>query len=316
MLSEGIFWDFELNELSDSLLEYYGFNSSLIAERVPSFGEQGYLTVTAASELGLIKGIPVTYRAGDQPNNAFSLKALNPGEVAATAGTSGVIYAVTDKIGFDPKSRVNTFVHVNHNSRSPRYGVLLCINGTGILNSWLKSQVGNPDYRDMNQMARKIPIGSEELSILPFGNGAERVLENRNIGAVISGLNFNRHHQGHLFRAAQEGIVFALHYGLEIMGMMDVPLKIVRAGLANMFLSDVFREAFVNTTGTILELYNTDGAQGAARAAGIGAGLYKDYDEAFRGLSIKHTLEPEKEKSEKYQNKYMNWLKLLTKNLS
>jgi xylulokinase len=287
-----------------------------LPEIVPTFGEQGRLTPSAAAELGLAGGIPVTYRAGDQPNNAFSLKAVEPGEIAATAGTSGVIYAVTDKAKYDKKSRVNTFVHVNHAPGSSRYGVLLCVNGTGILNSWLKHQVGQLDYPEMNRLASAIPIGSEGLMILPFGNGAERVLENRNTGAGFSGLDFNRHTRGHLFRAAQEGIVYAMRYGFDIMNQMKIQVSIIRAGFANMFLSEVFREVFVNTTGTVLELYNTDGSQGAARAAGIGIKYFRDYAEAFRGLAIRQTIEPEEEKMEKYQLEYNRWLKVLTDKLS
>jgi xylulokinase len=315
-LSEGIFWDFRKGSISDMILDEYGLDQSLVPEIVPSFGEQGALTASAAAELGLAEGIPVSYRAGDQPNNAFSLKAIEPGEIAATAGTSGVIYAVTDQAGYDPQSRVNTFVHVNHAPGSSRYGVLLCINGTGILNSWLKSQVGDLDYPEMNRLAASVPIGSEGLRFLPFGNGAERVLENRNTGAGISGLDFNRHRREHLFRAAQEGIVYAMKYGFDIMSQMGVQVRIIRAGFANMFLSDIFREAFVNTTRTVLELYNTDGAQGAARAAGIGIQYYKNYEEAFRSLAIRQTIEPEEEKMEKYQHEYNQWLKVLTDKLS
>ncbi len=315
-LSEGIFWDYPANEISQMVLDFNGFDASLVPSLVPTFGEQGFLTSRAANELGLQEGIPVTYRAGDQPNNAFSLKVMEPGEIAATAGTSGVIYAITDKANFDPRSRVNTFVHVNHTYRMPRYGVLLCVNGTGILNSWLKNQMGNIDYEGMNQQAGEVPIGSEGLRILPFGNGAERILENRDLGALITGLDFNRHHKGHLFRSAQEGIVFALKYGFDIMSQMEVPMRIVRAGAANMFLSGVFREAFVNTTQTVLELYNTDGAQGAARAAGIGAKIYQVYAEAFRGLTIQKILEPDMKKVEKYQNEYNQWLNSLLNNLS
>jgi xylulokinase len=315
-LSEGIFWDYPLNEISQMVMEHYGFDNSLVPGIVPSFGEQGFLTSSAARELGLKEGIPVSYRAGDQPNNAFSLKALDPGEIAATAGTSGVIYAITENTNYDLKSRVNTFVHINHSKESPRYGVLLCVNGTGILNSWLRAQVGNMSYEEMNRLAGAVPIGSEGLRILPFGNGAERILENRDPGAAISGLDFNRHRQGHLFRSAQEGIVFALKYGFGIMSQMDVPMRIVRAGVANMFLSEVFQEAFVNTTQTVLELYNTDGAQGAARAAGIGARIFQDHTEAFRGLSIQKTLEPLKEKVEKYQEEYNQWLNILMNNIS
>lgn len=315
-LSEGIFWDYPAGEISQMIMDHYGFSNSMIPDLVPSFGDQGFLTSRAAEELGLKEGIPVSYRAGDQPNNAFSLKVMDPGEVAATAGTSGVIYAITQKAGYDRKSRVNTFVHVNHSPQSSRYGVLLCVNGTGILNSWLKYQVAGMEYEEMNQQAGTISIGSEGLKVLPFGNGAERILENRDLGAVVSGLDFNRHRKGHLFRAAQEGIVFALRYGFDIMSQMDVPAQIVRAGVANMFLSEVFREAFVNTTQTVLELYNTDGAQGAARAAGIGAGIYNNQEEAYTGLTIQKTLEPDQDLVEKYQEEYNQWLNILLNNLS
>jgi len=315
-LSEGVFWDYSAGEISYTLLDHYGFSGSMIPDLVPSFGDQGFMTDKAAEELGLKAGIPVSYRAGDQPNNAFSLKAMMPGEVAATAGTSGVIYAITDKAGFDRRSRVNTFVHVNHSPETPRYGVLLCVNGTGILNSWLKNQMAGMEYEEMNAAAGTIPIGSEGLKVLPFGNGAERILENRDLGAVVSSLDFNRHQKAHLFRAAQEGIVFALRYGFDIMNQMDVPAKIVRAGTANMFLSQVFRETFVNTTQTVLELYNTDGAQGAARAAGIGAGIYQNLEEAYTGLTIQNTMEPDRDQAGKYQDEYNRWLNLLLNNLS
>lgn len=314
-LSEGILWNFRDNSLSERILNAMGLDNSLVPPLVPTFSEQGDLNRRSAEELGIEKGVPVCYRAGDQPNNAFSLRVLNPGEAAATAGTSGVIYGITDRTDYDPESRVNTFVHVNHTSTSARYGVLLCINGTGILNSWLKNVTGDPDYPSMNMLASRIPPGSDGVRVLPFGNGAERVLSNRDPGAVIAGINFNRHRKAHILRAAQEGIVFALNYGFEVMKQMKMYPAVVRAGEANMFLSPVFREIFANTTGTVVELYNTDGAQGAARAAGVGAGIYKDFNQAFTGLDLRQTIEPQQEKMEIYQDIYQQWLKLLKNNI-
>jgi xylulokinase len=310
-LSEGIMWDFKNRQLATRLLEYYGFREAVVAPLVPTFGEQGFLTAAAALELGLEKGTPISYRAGDQPNNAFSLNVLNVGEVAATAGTSGVVYGISDQKTFDPKSRVNTFVHVNDSVAAARHGVLLCINGTGILNSWLRRMMGAWTYEQMNTEGSKTPIGAEGLVYLPFGNGAERVLENRQMGAQMMGLNFNTHHQGHLCRAAQEGIVYALNYGFEIMKTLGVSAQTVRAGLANMFLSPLFREAFANTTGAMLELYNTDGAVGAARGAGIGIGFYKNFDEAFVGLARLAVVEPQAALQAAYTEGYQNWLSKL-----
>ena len=159
-LSEGVFWDFQENKVSDELMSYYGFDNSLIPEIRPTFGLQGEVMASVASELGLKKGTPVTYRAGDQPNNALSLNVLNPGEIASTGGTSGVVYGVNDKVNYDPYSRVNTFAHVNHDVKDPRLGVLLCINGVGILNSWIKRNVASEctSYPALNELAATVPI--------------------------------------------------------------------------------------------------------------------------------------------------------------
>jgi len=274
---------------------------------------QGELTRAAGAELGLAAGTPVSYRGGDQPNNALSLSVLKPGEVAVTAGTSGVVYGVTDQSNYDPKSRVNIFVHVNHTAKKPRYGVLLCLNGTGILNSWLKHNVAGEelDYPQMDDLAATVPVGSEGLVILPYGNGAERTLENRNIGASVHGWNFNIHKKTHFLRAAQEGIVFALNHGLEIMREMGTKLKTVKAGNANMFLSPLFAEAFATITGATVELYSTDGSQGAARGAGIGAGLYKGPQDAFVGLEPVRKVQPNKKLTKAYQGAYENWQTVL-----
>ncbi len=310
-LSEGIFWDYQANSVSQKLLDNLEIDRSVLSSIVDVFSVQGVLNKAASEELGLPAGIKISYRAGDQPNNAFSLNVLNPGETAATAGTSGVIYSVTDKNSYDLKSRVNAFIHVNSKAHEIRNGILLCINGTGILNSWLrKNTVGNGSalsYEQINAIASQSPIGSEGVSVLPFGNGAERILENKDIAASFYGLNFNRHNQAHLFRAAQEGIVFALNYGFEILQSMGLKSQVIRAGHANMFLSPLFREAFVNTTGVRLERYDTDGAKGAALGAGIGAGEYTSFEEAFKGLKRIGSEEPDAHLREQYLNAYEVW---------
>lgn len=305
-LSEGIFWDFAEQKVSQALLDYYGFDNSFIPEIVGTFAPQSQLSASAAVELGLKAGIPIAYRAGDQPNNAFSLNVLNPGEVATTAGTSGVVYGINAQPTADPLSRVNSFAHVNSTPEAQRNGVLLCVNGTGILNSWVRRFAGGISYDEMNQQAAQTPIGAEGLTFLPFGNGAERVLENRLVGGHLQGLNFNTHTSAHVFRAAQEGIVFALNYGLQVMRQMGVETQTVRAGHANLFLSPLFREAFANTTGATIELYDTDGAQGAARAAGIGVGVY-DVKSAFEGLTKMATFEPTDELRASYGECYALW---------
>ncbi|MCW3467472.1 xylulokinase [Chitinophaga nivalis] len=310
-LSEGICWDYLHQQVAHPLLHYFQIDEQLLSPIVPTFGIQGYVTATAAAALGLAPGTPVTYRAGDQPNNAFSLQVMQPGEAAATAGTSGVVYAVHDKNTTDPQSRVNTFVHVNNDITHTRNGVLMCLNGTGIANSWLKNILGDVTYPAMNDIAAAAPPGAGGIQLFPFGNGAERILGNKSIGATVSGLDFNRHNRAHLLRAVQEGIAFGLHYGMGIMREMGLDIHRVRAGHANMFLSPLFCEVFANTTGVSIELFNTDGAQGAARGAAIGAGNITP-EQAFRGMHRKAVVEPVAALQAQYRDIYGNWLQRLS----
>lgn len=313
-LSEGIFWDFKKEKISKDVLDYYDFDKSIIPSIQPVFAPHGALRETIASALSLKAGIPVTYKAGDQPNNALSLNVLEPGEVAATAGTSGVIYGVSDELTFDQESRVNTFAHVNYRDDKKRLGVLLCINGTGILNRWVKNVfTADFSYAEMNRRAHQIPVGSDGLRVLPFGNGAERMLNNRIIGVHFQNIDLNLHTQAHLFRAAQEGIACAFRYGLDIMRENGMNPQVIRAGKANLFLSDLFTEAFVNTTHVPVELYNCDGSVGAAIGAGIGAGIYSSEKEAFRQMKPLATIEPTNHKA--YDEIYGQWKKLLKKQL-
>lgn len=317
-LSEGIFWDFKENKIADFLLNHYGIDASLLADVRPTFGEQGVITQAVAAELGLAAGTPVTYRAGDQPNNALSLNVFNPGEIASTAGTSGVVYGVNGQVNYDELSRVNTFAHINHSADQTRLGVLLCINGTGILNSWIKNNmaVDGITYPLMNEKAMGVPIGSKGISILPFGNGAERILQNKEIGCNFIGVDFNQHTRDYLYRAAQEGIVFSFRYGIDIMKAMGMDLHKIHAGNANMFLSPLFREALACSTQSVIELYDTDGSVGAAKGAGMGAGIYKDNKEAFATLVCLETIEPDRKKVEAYEEAYQLWKERLNKMLS
>ena len=312
-LSEGMMWDFKENRPAQFLLDYYGIPASMLADIVPTFGPQGEVSVAAAAELGLAAGIPITYRAGDQPNNALSLDVFEPGEAATTAGTSGVVYGVLGQVGYDPQSRVNTFAHVNHEAADPRLGVLLCINGTGILNSWMRRNAApsNIGYAEMNDLAAQAPIGAAGLSILPFGNGAERVLCNQEVGASIHGINFNTHTQAHLLRAAQEGIVFSFAYGMEVMQQMGMELKTIRAGKANMFLSPIFRDTLAGVTGATIELCDTDGSVGAARGAGLGVGIYANHREAFASLKKLQVIEPVAKDVPAYREAYERWRELI-----
>ena len=316
-LSEGMFWDFKENKVADFLLDYYGFDNSVLSDIVPTFSVQSTVSAEAAAETGLKAGTPITYRAGDQPNNALSLNVFNPGEIASTGGTSGVVYGVLGEVNYDPKSRVNTFAHVNHGDEQTRLGVLLCINGCGILNAWTRRNIAPEGigYAEMNKLAAGVPIGSDGVSVIPFGNGAERVLENKEINYTISGVNFNKHNKAHLVRAAQEGIVFSFCYGMEVMQQMGMSINKIHAGKANLFLSDIFRDTLAGVSGATIELYDTDGSVGAAKGAGIGAGIYKDNNEAFATLDKLAVIEPDASRRSESLDAYANWKSVLNKNV-
>ena len=309
-LSEQILWDFAEERCADFVADWFEIPHSMIPAAGKSIGIQAVTDVETEHLLGIPAGTPISYRAGDQPNNAFSLNVLEPGEVAATGGTSGVVYGVTDAAMVDPQSRVNTFVHVNHTSGKPRYGVLLCINGTGIMNSWLRRYVMQQtlDYQDMNTLAASVPVGSEGVVVLPFGNGAERMFGNRTMGAAILNLDLNRHSTAHLLRAAQEGIACSFRYGIDIMRMLGLKLDVIRAGAANLFLSPLFRQTLATLTGARIELFNTDGALGAARGAAFGAGYYRTREEAFASLRRVETVEPVASDSEVLEKTYRTWV--------
>lgn len=309
-LSEGIFWDFKENRVSDDVMRQFGFDDSIIPSIQPLFAPHGTVQEDVAERLSLTLGIPVTYKAGDQPNNAFSLNVLNPGEVAATAGTSGVIYGVSDALRYDPQSRINSFAHVNYSDTETRIGILLCINGTGIFNRWIRNMVGSQhSYESLNTDAAQVPAGADGLLALPFGNGAERMLNNRFVGAHLHNIDFNIHTAAHLVRAAQEGIAFSLRYGLDIMRENGMYPTVIRAGKANMFLSDVFTQSFVNVTGVPVELYQTDGSVGAALGAGVGAKIFGEPREAFAGRKPLKLVKPSR--TAQYDTLYQQWKAVL-----
>jgi xylulokinase len=309
-LSEGIFFDFINNGLSADVMNYFGFASELIPDVHPVFSSHGRVPASVAQLLHLKTGIPVSYKAGDQPNNALSLNVLNPGEVAATAGTSGVIYGVSDQLAYDPQSRVNTFAHVNHTNEHKRLGVLLCINGTGSMYRWAKNSFGaGLNYEQMNAEAAKAPVGADGLNVLPFGNGAERMLCNKLIGAHLHNIDLNLHTQAHLFRATQEGIACSFRYGLDIMRSNGMNPTIIRAGKNNLFLSDLFAQTFVDVTGVPVELYKNDGSVGAALGAGIGAGVFSSPAEAFANMQPISLIEPKD--TQNADNLYQKWKTIL-----
>src|SRR5574344_31709 len=306
-LSEGILWDFKENKRADFVADYYGIGHDKFAGVVPSIGIQSRTNAATMKLLGIPEGTPVSYRAGDQANNAFSLDVLKPGEIATTAGTSGVVYGVTDVPEADPQSRVNTFLHVS-DSGKPCLGILLCINGTGIMNSWAHHNIAPEiSYPEMNVLAATAPVGADGMLVLPFGNGAERVLVNRAVGARMVGVDLVRHSKAHILRAVQEGSAFSFRYGIDIMKDLGLKPDVIRAGKANMFLSPLFRSTLATLCNSSIELFDTDGSLGAARGAALGAGIYKSAEEAFATLTKLEVITPETAWAEPLEEAYGRW---------
>ena len=306
-LSEGILWDFKENRRADFVADYYGIEKDKFCDIAPALGISGRTTAEVKELLGIPEGTPVSYRAGDQPNNAFSLDVLEPGEIAATGGTSGVVYGVTDLPKADPQSRVNTFLHVT-DSKEPRMGVLLCINGTGIMNAWTRRNIcPELSYNEMNELAASAAPGCDGLIVLPFGNGAERVLVNKNVGARMVGIDLVRHSKADIIRAVHEGIAFSFRYGIDLMKDLGLQPNVIRAGKANMFLNSVFRTSLATLCDARIELFDTDGSLGAARGGALGAGLYSSPKEAFKTLNKEMVIEPEPSWKQPLEEAYARW---------
>ncbi|MCL5245514.1 FGGY family carbohydrate kinase [Cellulophaga sp. 20_2_10] len=309
-LSEGIFWDFKNNSVADFLLEYYGIDASLVPDIVDTFGIQSLVDEKGEEESGIAAGTPIYYRAGDQPNNALSLNVFNPGEVAATGGTSGVVYAVTDNLSGKESTRVNNFAHVNYSKENKRIGKLLNINGAGIQYRWLLNNLAVDSYEEMNNLASEISVGSDGVCLIPFGNGAERMLNNKEIGTRIVNMNLNNHHKGHMCRAALEGIAFSFVYGMEILKSDGIQPSVIRAGNDNLFRSEIFANTVATLIQQEIEIYNTTGAIGAARAANLHKGDFQAFGKAIMDNDHVMTFMPFKDQKP-YLEAYANWKKEL-----
>ncbi len=305
-LSEGIFWDFKSNQIADWLLQHYGIHKDLVPQLTPTFSVQGEVSIEGAKQSGLATGTPILYRAGDQPNNALSLNVFNPGEVAATGGTSGVVYAITDSLSVKESSRVNNFAHVNYTTEKPRIGKLLCINGAGIQYRWLLNNLKVSSYEEMNALAASVPVGSDGVAIHPFGNGAERMLDNKILGTQLSNINLNNHTKAHLCRAALEGIAFSFVYGFEIMKSDGLKAEVIRAGNDNLFRSEIFSNTIATLIGQEIEIYNTTGAIGAARACQLHKGDFKTFSKQIMDNDYVMSYTPTNEKAA-YITAYKKW---------
>lgn len=315
-LSEGIFYDFQTDTISSAVLDYFQFDNSLFPSIQDVFSSHGTIVAEVADSLGLNNQVQVTYKAGDQPNNAFSLGVLQPGDIATTAGTSGVVYGISGELKYDKHNRVNSFAHVNYTEQAKRIGVLMCINGTGILNRWVKQTIcSDLNYEQMNELAATTAIGSQGLLCVPFGNGAERIFQNKLVGASFEHLDLNRHGRAEMIRSAQEGIAFSMAYGIEMLADAGIKPKKLKAGFANMYLSDVFAQTIVNAANVSVDLLESDGAFGAALGAGLGLKYYKTEEEAVSNIKHIKTINPNSAELSQTKIAYESWKELVNQKL-
>lgn len=162
------------------------------------------------------------------------------------------------------------------------------------MNAWIKRQTNATGYEDMNRLAAN--VDTDGLYVLPFGNGAERMLDNQLVQAHIIGIDLNKHTAAHLYRAVQEGIAFAFRYGVEV---YNLQADIIRAAHTNLFLSDLFQNIFVNTLNAPVELHNVDGAVGAALGAARESGIDIPRKKPLQIIEPTSTIV--------YEQKYQTW---------
>jgi xylulokinase len=161
---------------------------------------------------------------------------------------------------------------------------------------------------------KDVPVGCEGLINFPFGNGAERIFNNKIIGSHFINLNFNKHGKAHLYRSAIEGIAFSFAYGIELMKEDQSLINVIKAGNDNLFQSKVFVETLCSIIGNNIQIFNTNGAIGAARASTIEGNNFDYFKKSSTGNDLVSEYEP-KNNNEEYILAYEKWKKELNKKI-
>ena len=264
------------------MLELTGLDARLLPEVFESPEVVGRVSASGAGATGLREGTPVVAGAGDQAAGAVGMGLVRPGAVSATIGTSGVVFAATDRPALDPRGRVHTFCHAVRGG----WHVMGVTQGAGLSLRWFREQFGAGDddgrdpYERLAEEAASAPPGSDGVLWAPYLMGERTPHLDPHARAALVGLNAG-HTRAHVLRAILEGVAFSLRDTLTIFGEMGVPVESIRLGGGGA-RSPLWRQIQADVYGREIELVEAEegAAYGAALLAGAGGGAWGSVEEA------------------------------------
>lgn len=307
---------------SDEILKTFDISDQMLPKLYESHEISGYINYNTAAITGLKEGTAVVGGAGDQAASAIGNGVVREGTVSQTLGSSGVIFACTDKPLIDPMGRVHTLCHAIPNM----WHIMSVTQGCGLSLKWFKdnfcgeeveiAEKTNGDVYDvLFEKANKLPVGSENLIFLPYLMGERSPHMDENARGVFFGLS-NIHTKSHLFRSVAEGVTFSQRECFEIIASLGITPSEIRVGGGGS-KSKVWLQMLADNMNVKVETLNTKetGAMGVAILAGVGTGIYKSVKDACdKYVEIKSLILPQEAMKKKY-NKYFKTYCRLYKNL-
>jgi xylulokinase len=292
---------------SKEILEATHLDARCLPQLFESQQVAGKITARAALETGLAEGTPVVAGAGDQAAGAIGMGIVKAGDVSATIGTSGVVFAATDQPFLDPQGRLHTFCHAIPN----RWHVMGVTQAAGLSLRWFRDTFGTIDgaksspYDSLSREAAAIPPGADGVMWAPYLMGERTPHLDSEVRGALIGLAAS-HGRGHIIRAILEGVAFSLKDTLTIFAEIGVPVNDIRLGGGGA-LSPLWRQiqADVYAKPVSQLVAEQGGAHGAAILAGVGAGLWPSVDDACsQFVKIASVVDVDKSASAKLQQQY------------
>jgi xylulokinase len=282
---------------SDEVLQAAQVEKSLLPRLFESSEICGKVSAAGAAATGLPPGTPVVAGAGDQAAGAVGMGIAAPGAVSATIGTSGVVFAATDRPALDPQGRLHTFCH----AVPGRWHVMGVTQAAGLSLRWFRDCFGTagptiePDpYERLTAEAADVPPGSEGLLWAPYLMGERTPHLDPNARAALIGLTAS-HRRGHVVRAILEGVAFSLRDSFTLLAEMQVPVRNIRLGGGGA-RSPLWRQIQADVYGREVEILEAEegAAYGAAILAGVGAGVWSTADTACSEVvKVAHRVPPQ-----------------------
>jgi xylulokinase len=264
------------------VLEKTGIDGRVLPKLCESPEICGRICDAGARESGLAAGTPVVAGAGDQAAGAVGIGINRPGTVSATIGTSGVVFAATDRPALDPRGRLHTFCH----AIPDRWHVMGVTQAAGLSLRWFRDQLGGGEalpgdgYDQMCAAAARVSPGSEGAYWAPYLMGERTPHLDPDARAAFVGLTAS-HTRAHLIRAVLEGVAFSLKDTFTILDEIGVPASQIRLGGGGA-RSAVWRQIQADVFGSVVQILAAEegAAYGAAILAGVGAACWSSVDEA------------------------------------